>query len=96
MVVAVKLNIIEGCGDAIPAGHGCGFCPADIRHRYNDDVSESQGFADQHNLKLNRHANSEVLGAQKIDSCRADIASDQGYRRFLGHSAGAAKAQREF
>src|SRR5260370_41455451 len=51
MVVAVELNIIEGCGNAIPAGHGCGFCPADMRHRYNDDVPESQWFAYQHNLK---------------------------------------------
>ncbi len=76
MVVAVKLNIIEGCGDAIPAGHGCGFCPADMRPRYNDDVSESQGFAYEHDLKLDRYANCQVLGAQKIDPGRADVASD--------------------
>ncbi len=76
MVVAVELNIIEGCGNAIPAGHGCGFCPADMRHRYNDDVPESQWFAYQHNLKFDRHADRHVLGAQKMDAGGADVASD--------------------
>jgi hypothetical protein len=34
-------------------------------------------------------------GAEKINAGGADVASDEGSGRFLGHSAGSAKAQRE-
>ncbi len=56
VVVAVKLHIIEGCGDAIPAGHGGGLRPAHMRHGRHDDVAETQGFADQHDFKFDRGA----------------------------------------
>ena len=55
-VVAIKLYIIEGCGDAIPAGHGGGLCAAYMRHCRHDDIAEAQGFADQHDFKFDRGA----------------------------------------
>jgi hypothetical protein len=94
MVVPVKLDIIEGCRDAMPAGHGGGFCAAHMRSGRHDDVAEAQRFADQDNFKLNGSANGQLPGAEKIDASGADIASDEGYWRLLGHSASAAKAQR--
>ena len=41
-IVAVKLDIIEGRGDAKPAGHGSGLCTAHMRHRSNDHVALAQ------------------------------------------------------
>src|SRR6267378_3430652 len=94
-IVAVKLDIIEGCGDAIPARHISGLCAAHLRHRSNHHVSEAQGLAYQHDLKLDRGANRQMDGAEKIDAGGADVASDQRNRKFLGHSARAPKAQRQ-
>jgi len=94
-IVAVKLDIIESCGDAIPAGHSSGLCAAHMRHRSNHDVSEAQGLAYQYNLKLDRGANRQVQGAEEKDAGGADIASDQSNRKFLGHSARTPKAQRQ-
>src|SRR5260370_14937572 len=94
-VVAVKLDFIEGRGDAIPAGHGSGFCSAHARHRCHDDVAEAQGFADQHDFQLDRDADCQLPGAQKIDASGADVASDKRYGKFLGESACTAKTQRE-
>jgi hypothetical protein len=95
VVVAVKLDVIEGCGDAVPTGHGSGLRAAHVGHGHHDDVAEAQRFADQDDFKFDRSANGELPGAEKIDAGRADVASDEGYGRFLGHSARTAKAQRE-
>src|SRR5229473_3780643 len=94
-VVAVKLDIIEGCGDAMPARHSGGFRSAYTRHRGSDDVAEAQRLADQNDFKLDGGANCQLPGAKKIDSGGADVASDKRYREFLGHSACTAKTQRE-
>jgi hypothetical protein len=68
VIVAVELDIIEGCGDAIPAGHGSGFCAAHMCHRSSDHVSEAQGLAYKDNLKFDRGANRQPPGAKKIDA----------------------------
>src|SRR5438094_5492273 len=36
-----------------------------------------------------------VAGAQKIDACGADVASDKRYGKFLGHSTSTTKAKRK-
>jgi len=68
VIVAVKLDIIEGCGDAMPAGHSSGLRTTDMRHGSNDYVSEAQGFAYQDDLKFDRGANRQSPGAKKIDA----------------------------
>ena len=87
VIVAVKLDIIEGCGDAMPARHSSGLCAAHMRHGSNDNVSEAQGLAYQHDLKLDRGANRQAHGAEEIDAGGAHVASDQSNWKFLGHSA---------
>jgi hypothetical protein len=67
-VIAVKLDIIEGCGDAMPAGHSSGLRTTDMRHGSNDYVSEAQGFAYQDDLKFDRGACHQLPGAKKIDA----------------------------
>jgi hypothetical protein len=94
-VVAVKLDIVEGCSDAIPAGHNGGLCSAYMSHRCNDDVAEAQGPAYKHNFKLDRGSYRQLPGAEKKDSGGADVASNKGYGSFFGNSASSAKAQRE-
>jgi hypothetical protein len=94
-VVAIELDIIEGCGDAMPARHSGGFGSANTRHRDSDNVAEAQGFADQNDFELDGGANRQLPGAKKMDSGGADVASDKRYRKFLGHSAHAAKTQGE-
>src|SRR5437016_7758576 len=79
----------------MPAWHSRRLCAAHMRHGSNDDVSEAQGPAYQHDLKLDRRANRQLPGAEKIDPRGADIASDEGNRRLHGHSAGIPKAQRQ-
>src|SRR6266436_4407186 len=51
VIVAVKLDIIEGCGDAMPAGHSSGLRTADMRQGSNDYVSEAQLFIDDQPMK---------------------------------------------
>jgi len=94
-VIAVKLDIIEGCGDAMPARHSGGFRSANARHCGSDNVAEAQGLADQNDFKLDGGANCQLPGTKKIDSRGADVASDKRYRKFFGHSAGTAKTHRE-
>jgi hypothetical protein len=94
-VIAVKLDIIEGCGDAMPPRHGGGFCSANARHCGSDNVAEAQGLADQNDFKLDGGTNCQLPGAKKIDSGRTDVASDKRYRKFLRHSSGTAKTHRE-
>jgi hypothetical protein len=95
VVVAIKLDIIEGCRDSIPAGHGGGLCAADVSHGGHDDVAEAQRFADQHDFKFDGGANWQLPGAEKINAGGTDVAGNEGYRRLLRDSAGAAKAQGE-
>src|SRR6266581_3442361 len=94
-IVAIELDIIEGCGDAKPAGHGRGLYSTYARHRFHDDVAETQGFADQHDFQFDRSSNCKLPGAQKINAGRAYVAGDKGYRKFLGHAASTAKTQRK-
>src|SRR5437763_1136946 len=94
-VVAVKLDIIEDCSDAMPARHGGRFCSAHTCHGCSDNVAEAQGFAYQHNFQFDRSANRQLPGTQKIDARGTDVASDQRYGKFLGHSASTAKTQRK-
>jgi hypothetical protein len=94
-VVAVKLNIVEGCGDAMPARHSGGFCSADARQCDSDNVAEAQRLADQNDFKLDGLAKRKLLGTKKIDSGGTDVAGDKRYRKFLGHSTSTAKTQRE-
>jgi hypothetical protein len=94
-VVAIKLDIVEGCRDAMPGRHSGGLCSAYTRHGDSDNVAKAQGLADQNDFKLDQDANGKLPGAKKIDSSGADVASDKRYRKFLGHSAGTAKAHRE-
>jgi hypothetical protein len=79
----------------MPAGHRDGFCAAYVRHRGHNHVAEAQWFADQDNFKFDRSANCQLPGTEKIDAGRADVSSNEAYRGLLGHSAGAAKAQRK-
>src|SRR5260370_41223501 len=44
-IVAVKSNIVERCGHAMPARHGCGLGPAYVRQGDHDYISEAHGLA---------------------------------------------------
>ena len=94
-IVTVKLDIIERSGDAVPAGHSYGLCSAYVRHSCHHDIAEPQRPAHQNDFKLNRGADRELPGAEKIHASGTDVASDEGNRKFLGNSAGAPKTQRE-
>jgi len=83
-VVAAKLDIIEGCGDAIPIWHSGGLCPAHMRHGGNHDVSEAQGLAYQHDVQLDRGANRQLPGAEKIDPVELMLR----LTRVIGNSSG--------
>jgi hypothetical protein len=78
-VVAVKLDIIEGGGDAMPARHGGGFRSANMSHGCHNDIAEAQGLADEHDFQLDGGASRQQPGAKKIDAGGADVASDKGY-----------------
>jgi hypothetical protein len=95
MVVAVKLDVIKGGGDAIPTGHGSRFGAAHMRHGGHNDVAEAERFADQDNLEFDGSANRQLPGAEKINPCGADVASNESYGRFFRDSASAAKTQWE-
>ena len=83
--------IIEGSGDAIPARHGNGLRSAYVRHSCHHDIAEPERPAHQNDFKLDRGADRELPGAEKIDASGTDVASDEGNREFLGDSAGAPK-----
>lgn len=93
MVVAVKLDVIKGGGDAIPTGHGGRFCAAHMRHGGHNDVAEAEWLADQDNFEFNGCADRQLPGAEKINPSGADVASNEGYGRFFRDAASAAKTQ---
>lgn len=95
MVVAVKLDVIESRSDAVPGGHGSRFGPADMGHGGGDDIAESQRPADQDDFKLDRGAEGEVLGAEKINARGTDVARNERNRKFFGDSTNAAKPKGE-
>ena len=95
MIVAVELDVIKSCGNAIPAGHGYGLGAADMRHSSHDDVAEAQRFADQDNFEFDGSADWQLPGAEKIDAGGTDVASDESHRRFFVDPASATKTQRK-
>ena len=95
MVVAVKLDVIKGGGDAMPARHGRGFGAAYMRHGGHDHIAESKRFADQNNFKLDGSTDRQLPGAKKINAGGADVASNEGYGRVFSDSARTAKTQWE-
>ena len=95
VIVAVKLNIVEGGCDAVPAGSGGGFRAANVRHCGHDHISASHGLPDKNNLKLDGSAGGQLPGAKKINAGGTDVAGDESDRKFLGHSADSAETQRE-
>jgi hypothetical protein len=92
-VVAVKLNVIEGRGDTVPAGHSGGFGAAHMRARHHDDAAEAQRLVDQYDFKFERSADGEMSGAEKIDAGRTDVASNESDGKFLWDSRCSAEAQ---
>ena len=92
-VVAIKLNVIEGGSNAVPAGHSGGFGAADVGARDHDDVAESQRLVDQYNFEFERSAGCQMPGAEKINAGRTDIASDESDGKFFGNSLRGTKAQ---
>jgi hypothetical protein len=95
MIVAVKLDVIEGCGDAVPAGHGGGFDAADMRPGEHHHVAEAERFADQHNFEFDRGTDCQLPGAEEVGTSGANVASHKGNGRFFWYPASATKAQRE-
>jgi hypothetical protein len=95
MVVAVKLDVIKGGGNAIPTGHGSRFGAAHMRHSGHDHIAESERFADQNNFEFDRSADRQLPRAEKINPCGADVASNESDGRFFRDPAGTAKTQRE-
>jgi hypothetical protein len=95
VVVTVKLDVIKSGGDAMPAGHSCGFGAAYMRHGGHDHVAEAERFADQDNFKFDGSADRQLPGAEEINSSGTDVASNKSNRRLFRHSASAAKTQGE-
>jgi hypothetical protein len=93
VVVAVKLDVIKGGSDAMPAGHGRGFGAAYMSHGGHDHIAESERFTDQNNFEFNGSANRQLPGAEKINAGGTDVASNESYGRVFSDSAGTAKAQ---
>jgi hypothetical protein len=95
VVVAVKLNVVKGGGDAMPAGHSRRLGAAYMRHGGHDNIAESERFADQNNFEFNGGADRQLPGAEKINAGGADVASNEGYGRVFRDSARSAKTQGE-
>jgi len=95
VVIAVKLDVIKGGRDAMPAGHSRGFGAAYMSHGSHDYVAEPERFADQNNFKLDGSSDRQLPGAEKIDSRGANVTSDEGDGRFFSHSGSTAKTQGE-
>jgi hypothetical protein len=93
VVIAVKLDVIEGGGDAKPAGHRRGFVTQDVRARGQYHVAVTHWTADENNFQFNESSGIKLPGAQKINSRRADVSRDERYGKFLGHIVHTAQAQ---
>jgi hypothetical protein len=49
-IVAVELHVIEGGGDAIPSGHGCGLAALDVSSGGENDVAVTHRFAHENDF----------------------------------------------
>jgi hypothetical protein len=96
VIIAVKLNIVERRCHAVPPGHRGSLQAAHVRHRRHNHISSAQRPAYQDNLELNRGADGELFGAQKIHAGRADVTRYQSDWVFLRHSSNCPESQRKF
>ena len=94
-IIAIKLNVIESGGDAVPAGHSGSFGAADMSARHHDDVAETQWLVNQHDFEFERSASRQMPGAKKINSGRTDIASDKSDGKFFRNSLSGTETQRK-
>jgi hypothetical protein len=76
-IVAIKLNVVKGGGDTVPAGHGGGFHAAHMGHSNHDDVAQAQGFADQDDFELDGSISRKRFGAEKEDASGTDVPGDE-------------------
>lgn len=95
MIVAVKLDVVKGCRDAVPAWHGGGLDTANVGHGDHHNVAQAQRLADENDFELDGGADGQLPRAEKIDAGGTDVARDQGYRGIFGNAARTAKAKRK-
>jgi len=94
-VVAVKLHVVEGGGDPIPARHAGRLEALDVRACGENNVAAAHGTADQNDLEFHGCAGGELLGAEKVNSGGADVAGHKGNWEFFGDAIHAAQLERE-
>jgi len=94
-VVAIKLNVVEGRGDAEPAWHGGRLCAANARPRDQDDISQAQGFTDEDHFKFNRSSDDQGLRSKEVNAGRTDVPSHEGDGMLLRHATDTAETERQ-
>jgi len=65
VVVAIKFEIVEGCGDSEPARHGGRFDAGDAGVADNDHVTAAHGPADQNDFEFDESLRIEFARAQE-------------------------------
>jgi hypothetical protein len=94
-VVAIKLDVVKGGSDTVPAGNGCRFDAAHMGIGDHDDVAQAKGLADENDLDLNGSASGELLGAKEIDARGANVSRDESDGMNLRRTTRGAKTERE-
>lgn len=93
VVVAIEFQIVEGGGDAEPAGHGGGFKAGDARFADDHYVAAAHGTADQDDFQFDWRAESQLARAKEKDAGGADVARHQGDGEIFGAAGNTTKTE---
>jgi hypothetical protein len=93
VVVAIEFQLVEGGGNAEPAGHGGGLEAGDAGFADDHYISTAHGAADQDYFQFDDGIERQFARAEEEDSGGADVARDQSNREIFGAASYAAEAQ---
>jgi hypothetical protein len=95
IVVAIKLQIVEGGGNAEPTRHGGGLKPRNTGFADDNHVSAAHRTANEDDFQFDLSIESQFARAQEENACGTDVARHEGDGEILGAAGNATKAQRE-
>jgi hypothetical protein len=93
VVVAIEFQIVEGGGDAEPAGHGGGFKAGDAGFADDHNVAAAHGTADQDDFQFDWRAESQLARAKEKDAGGADVPRHQGDGEIFGAAGNTTKTE---
>ena len=94
-IVAIELEVVKGCGDAVPTRHVGGLDAAHFCDSDGDDVAATERTADKDDFQFDSGIEFDAFWTKEKDAGRADVARDKRDRISFRDIFYAAQPQRQ-